>query len=212
MTKLKQRICVGVAGALLLLGASRAASAATTNLTGMFSADNDIAWVDFSLTKDTLFSASTTSFGTGGFAPVLSLFLMDASKSLLGVVSGSSNSCGAPGAGAPSGGLCWDAFFSTDIGAGNYRLVISQDGNTPNGASLADGFSESSSPHYTGINYLGDSSLTFVNFDRTQRNGSYAVNLNVAATVPEPASAGMLLLGLVGVAGMAYRKKNQPSV
>lgn len=212
MKTLKKRICGGVAGALLLLGAGQAAAAATTDLSGVFSADNGIAWLDFSLTKDSLFSARTSSFGNGGFAPVLSLFMMDASQKLLDVVSGSGNSCGSPGAGAASGGLCWDAFFSRDLSAGNYRLAITQDGNTPIGNSFADGFSENGSPHYTGTNYLGNDSLTFVNFDGAQRNGSYAVSLNVPSAVPEPASAGLLLLGLMGVAGAAYRKKNQPSV
>lgn len=203
-----------LSGVLLSL-AAHTASADIVPFSGTFAQDDDIAWLDFMLNEDTSMKARTTSFAAGGFAPVLSLFSMGKTSDLLSIAYGSSNTCSTPGAGSPSGGLCWDAFFNTVLSSGSYRLVVSQIDNLPNGLGFADGFSQTGNPTYTGANYLGDPSQFFINLDGTQRNGNYAGLLQLTP-IPEPAPFDLLLLGLIGMtAALAYRpkaKENLPPI
>ncbi len=194
--------------AVLLTVASHAAATTTTHtFSGTFVNDDELAWFDFNLAQNGRVAARTTSFGNGGFAPVFSLFSLNRDQDLLQLVHGSSNTCSTPGAGQSSAGLCWDAFFSTGLSAGNYRLVLSQDGNTPNGSTLPEGFSETGNPNYTGINYLGDTSRSFINYDGMQRTGIYMAQVQVTSPVPEPESAVLLLAGLAAIAGISRSRR-----
>ena len=197
---------VKMVSAMLLAVAAHGASASPlSSLTGFFSNDDDIVWADFNVAQNTLLSARATSFGDGGFAQVLSLFALNVDQDLLQFVSGSANTCGTPGAGAESGGLCWDAFFTTMLSAGNYRLVVSQDANTPNGPGFADGFAQTGLSNYTGLNYFGDPSRSFVNFDGGQRTGAYDVDIQISEPLPEPNTISLLLIGLAcAAAGARY--------
>ncbi len=196
--------------ALLLTVANHAAATTITHtFSGNFTNDDELAWFDFNLQQNGSIAARTTSFGNGGFAPVLSLFSLLANQDLLHVAQGSSNTCATSGAGQASSGLCWDAVFSTGLSAGNYRLVISQDGNTPNGPALLDGFNQTGNPHYTGINYLGDASRSFINYDGMQRSNAYAGNFQLTSAVPEPESVVLLLAGLAAIAGLSRSRRTK---
>jgi hypothetical protein len=198
---------VMMACAVMLALASQAAVASPIlYFSGSLANDDGIAWTDFSLIESTSFTARTRSFGSGGFAPVLSLFALDDTQDLLQIAIGSSNTCASPGAGRQSGGLCWDAFFSTGLVAGNYRLVVSQDGNVPNGAGFADGFSQTGNPHYTGQNYLNDPSYSFVNFDGSQRTRMFEVAFQGDSLVPLPEPGMLVLLG-IGMAALAQAQR-----
>lgn len=175
---------------------------------GTFSKDDDIAWTDFSVSAGTLFSARSFSFGLGGFAPVLTLFSADGGLELIDSVLGSNNSCATPGAGQPSNGLCWDAFFSRHLAAGNYRLVVSQDGNLASGASFLDGYLKTGNPNYTGIDYAQDPSRSFINVDGSQRTASYDIQIQGGNPIPEPAPVALLAIGLVAFAASQRRSKN----
>lgn len=210
MSKVKKYFVynINIIFAIIVALASQAAMASPIQLfSGTLSYDDEIVWTDFNLAQSTSFTARSFSFGTGGFAPVLSLFALGGTQDLLQAVVGSNNTCATPGAGSASGGLCWDAFFSTVLAAGAYRLVISQDENLPNGLSFGDGFSQTGNQHYTGVNYLNDPSRSFVNFDGTQRTGDYLVTLEVGSQVPEPGPVGLMAIGLVAVAMVLRRNK-----
>lgn len=188
--------------ALGLALAGSSAHALVFSFQGDFSTDDQRAIYTFSLAAAGNVSAATFSYnggtsgnGTvvtnGGFAPVLALF-DGAGKQVAGNV-GSANTCGIS--------FCWDAAFSHP-GAlpGSYTLVLSQDGNNPLGQ-LADGYSMTGQPHYT-AQYLGGSNpnATFVQVDGTQRTGRWALDVSVpdgVSVVPEPASAALLLAGVV---------------
>lgn len=193
-----------------LLGTA-AAQAGTVSYRGQFTADDDLFVTQFVLPGAALFSAATLGYGggtdadghavaPGGFAPVLALF-MDG-FGLVQLARGSSQSCG-PGAGQadPLSGFCWDAGFSLQLGAGSYSLALSQDGNEPLGLELADGYTQTGQPDYTGLAYLGQPGARFIQVDGTQRSGFWALDLTTTATeVPEPGSWQLALLGAAAIA------------
>lgn len=190
------------AGSLLL--ATGLTQAGTAVLRGQFTQDDQQYALDFAVSAEETVWAQSLSFAggmtaggqaiqPGGFAPVLSLF--DADGSLLQVAAGSANTCGGAVAGDPATGFCWDAKFSATLGAGQYRLVLTQDGNTPLGPTLADGFLQTGRPDYTGLDYLGQPGLHFINVDGSARAGAWAFTLE-AASVPEPGAALLLAAGL----------------
>ncbi|MCX2862103.1 DVUA0089 family protein [Paucibacter sp. PLA-PC-4] len=181
---------------LLGLGAltlSLAADAAGLDYQGTFTTDDQLFVTQFTLAATEPVQAFSSSWLRGGFAPVLSLFNL-ASGELLALASGSQNSCGPSEAGDPVSGFCWDARFAVSLTAGSYRLVLSQDGNTPLGPTWDDGYLMSGQPDYTGLSYLG-SEQRFINVDGSPRSGAWAFSLH-ANVVPEPGTCALMLGGL----------------
>jgi hypothetical protein len=186
-----------------------AASASTQSFAGVFEVDDDLFSTSFTLTEDSLFKATTLSFGggvdgngqavaAGSFAPVLSLFLQGAG--LVQLAHGSSSVCGAgSGNPDPASGFCWDALMDTTLTAGLYTLVLSQDGNDPLGPDLLDGYTRAGQHDYTGLDYLGAAGLSFIQVDGTQRTGHWAFDIQTNA-IPEPTGALLALLGLAALA------------
>ncbi len=193
-----------------LLAASLA-QAGTVSYQGQFADDDELFVTQFVLAAPTLLSAFTLSYGggtdagggsvaPGGFAPVLALF-MDG-FGLVQLARGSSQVCG-PGAGQadPASGFCWDAGFSLQLGAGSYSLALSQDGNEPIGLDLADGYTQTGQPDYTGLAYLGQPGARFIQVDGTQRSGFWAMDVrSTVVEVPEPGSWQLALLGAAAIA------------
>jgi len=191
-----------------------AAQAATQSFQGQFGLDDELFSTSFWLGKDDQLSVQTFSFAggktglgdlvpAGGFAPVLALFT--AGGELLQLARGSAGACGDPSSPDPASGFCWDAQFSMALPAGHYTLVLSQDGNEPLSSLLSDGYSQTGIPDYTGLAYLGQPGQHFVQVDASQRSGHWAFDMQ-AASVPEPASA---LLWLLGATGLLVRRRQQ---
>lgn len=210
-------VLAAAAGLLSLVGALVAAPGAragTVSYSGSFSDDDERYSLGLSFAVAQTLSARTFSYGggvnggavaivAGGFAPVLSLF--DAAGLLLQVASGSAAVCGS-GVGAvdPLSGFCWDVGFSAALLAGDYTLVLTQDANLPFGPTLADGFSMTGSPDYTGLAYLGLPGLRFINVDGTQRDGHWALDVNATA-IPVPSSVALLAAGLLAFGATVRR-------
>lgn len=192
-------VCLLVA---LLAGAANTnahadAPPSPTQLSGHLHQDDDIAWFDLTLSAADTFQLWTESYASGGFAPVLSLF--SSSGELLLIDVGSTHSCGSAGAGSPSAssGFCWDARISASLGAGSYQLALSQDGNTPLGSSVAEGFQQSGRPDYTGQDWLGVPGQQFIQVDGQQRSSAWSLSLQGVTAVPEPAPWLLALAGLL---------------
>ena len=183
-----------------LAASSAAASPALRQ--GSFANDDEHAVFSFTLASAGPVSARTLSYGggqapggslvaAGGFAPILSLF--EAGSGLLQLAAGSGRTCNSPVSAAvdPATGLCWDARFDLDLAAGDYTLVLTQDGNAPLGPDAAGPFLMDGQPDYSGRFFLGQAGLRFINADGSSRTGQWALLLDVepAPLNPVPAPA-----------------------
>jgi hypothetical protein len=198
-----RRLTAAAAACCLFAGA---ASAAPLTFKGTFDADDARFVYNFHLDTTATLQARTTSWAEGGFAPVLTLF-----GGAGGVLqnAGSAMTCGSgSGAADPATGACWDAVLGTDLGAGDYSLVLTQDGNMAIGDTLAAGFQQDGWSNYTSAFALGiaDGPMC-MNADASQRSCGWALTVDGLAEqptgeAPEPGSlalAGIALLALGAV-------------
>ena len=147
------------------------ASASTFTTSGNFAADNSLYELTFSETGNTSFSAATTSYATGGFLPVLTLF-----NAATGAVV------------ANSGSGLGDASLTDLLGSGTYNLFLTEFPNVAVG-DLAAGFLFAGNPTATG-DACGVAGGMFLNAITCAPTGSgYALTTSSSTAVtPEPAT------------------------
>lgn len=158
--------------------------AAVLSYTGIFGADDDLAFVNFNVDSPGTVEIRTLSAANGGFDPYLSLFDANGLQLLLDL-NEDETGCG-----------CLDSLITLNT-PGNYILALSQSGNFPNGPTLADGFSQQGNGNFTGgpfLDIFGDT-----------RTGDWEIEISgpVSAPnseVPEPATAALLAAGLSALA------------
>ena len=200
---------------LLCLGVREKAFATSLTDTGTFTADNQVAEFDFTVTSASTYTLYTTSYGgganlngttslAGGFVPVLSLFHANGT---IVAADGGSGMCNGGALMAAATGMCDDAYLNLALTSGKYILALTE---FPNVAinNLSDGFLFASDPHATGT-ACGVSGGTFLESDVApcvQRDGSYAVNVTNASAVPEPPTWALMLpaAGILFVAGRQH--------
>lgn len=180
----------------LALSGSLAAQAADFNFSGQLVYQKDVVQFDFSLANAGTVSIWTDSWQSGlNFDPQLALF--DGNHALQLVFSDGGDSVSA------SAGYFDDGQVFSLLAAGQYRLTLSTFSNAPNGPDLANGFSYDSAAPIA----LADWNQPGYDINANdQKGGAWRVHLSgvqQAAVVPEPASAALLLAGLLGVAGVA---------
>lgn len=180
----------------------------TGSHTGTFSNDNDRAVISFSLPTAGSVTWQTWSFGggingagspvvSGGFTPMVWLFGNDGSSPdahLLLTPPGSS--CGA---GTPDLGYCWDVSGSTNLAAGSYWIVLTQEGNGLNGTTLSAGFSKDDVAYsnYTASDFGGTGLFVLSDGSGLNRDGHWALDINQIIPVPLPATLWLLMPGLM---------------
>jgi PEP-CTERM motif len=201
-TTLTKAAAAASLSALALLLSPGAAVAGTQQVEGWFINDNDLWSTSFDLVQGDTLTVTTSSYALGGFAPVLTLFQDDA-DGLLQTAQGNG--------GCEPEGFCWDATLKLeDVNAGRYTLVLSQDGNDASGPYFADGFSKSGYEYhdYTSV-FNPELGTRFIQVDRAQRTGYYALEISapLSPAVPEPATTLMLLAGLAGLALLGRRTR-----
>jgi len=175
-------------GALVALVLSTATPAAIT-YHGTFAADDDMFTASFSLAAPASIAVDTTSFATGGFAPVVSLF--DSTGNLLVFDDGgvAPSGCGLRSI-DPVTGFCLDAYISGFFPSGSYMVVLTEWDSTPNGPTLSDGFFEQGNGNFTGGPFLLNAGSSY------QRTGDWTLTIpGTAIGVPEPSYA--MLIGII---------------
>lgn len=184
----------------------RNADASSTTYSGTFAADNSVYQLPFTVTGNENFSFETTSYATGGFVPVLTLF--SASGVPVGF-DGADGMCNGSETPSSSTGMCDDAFLQETLSSGNYTLDLTEFPNVAIG-DASDGFLFASDPTATG-DVCGVSGGMFLESDLascTQRTDAYSLTVNstpAASPTPEPSTL-LLFLPVGAVLGLASRR------
>lgn len=152
----------------------------------------------------------------GGFTPVLSVF--DSSGNLEASENGSSiydpvlhpfgGSCGPGNLTDASTNFCEDIYLKIgSLAIGTYTVVLTQYANSPNGPTLADGFSLAGQTDFTGQAWGSPGAMFLDANDGSQRSAGWAFEIVVPdglpVGVPAPATGALLALGL----GLLLRRK-----
>jgi hypothetical protein len=199
----------GIAWAAVLCAAAsahplHAASITTVNLgtvtsstttSGTLPNQSQVLEAVFTLGSTTSLTIDTSSYSTGGFQPMITLF-----DSTGRYVAGEQVTSPVA-ANDPTTGLALDAYlFDANLSAGTYDAVLTDwlNQQPPTATNLSDGF----------VN-LGPGGSTFVDEQLNSRNGSYALSISVpaASPVPEPATFWLVLPVLAGAAILVRRRQ-----
>lgn len=191
----------------LLLGFVTAGAASAASFSASFTSDDQMFEANFTPTAPSTLVAYTTSYATGGFVPVLSVFNQVTGAFI--ALDGGDASCTNGRTKDATTGLCNDAYLSTSLAAGNYLVVLTEFDNFPNG-NFTDGFSQAGKGDFT-ASACGTTG-PFWETDLApcaQRTGF--LSLTVSST-PEPATSWLMLSVLAFGALRLVRKRTRAKV
>ncbi len=127
----------------------------------------------------------------GGFDPYLAIF--DSTGTL--IQQNDNGTCGQVPMDSVSGS-CFDSYISQSLAPGAYTLILSQSTNSPVDNQLADGYTQTGNPNFTG-SFYGCSNGMFCDANGLNRSANWAVDIdNVAGTASVPEPETVLLVGL----------------
>jgi hypothetical protein len=170
------------------------AQASSFSYQGIFTGDDQIQLIDFSLSAGAVVQIASLGYGggtnatgalipPGGFDTFFTLFAGDGSQIT------TNDDAGCAHGNNPFGNGCLDAWIAESLPAGNFTLALTQSGNEPAGA-LSDGFTQQGQGNFT-------CPPGFCDVFGEQLNGHWAVDIlgaNPVSSAPEPAT--FLLAGL----------------
>ena len=209
-----------ILGLALMAGLAGNASAASFSFTGTFSADDDVQLFNFTADGTSLVTLRTYSYAggvqadgnivsAGGFDPILALF--DSAGNLI-----DQNDDGSAVPVDPNTGAAFDTELSLILEAGDYIVAVTQFDNFAVGPTLADGFSAQGDPFFTaGLGACSNGQFCDVSgvdpFNNRTNEWAFDV-LNVVdavapPAVPVPAAVWLFGSGLLGLVGMARRRR-----
>ena len=205
---------------LAVLGAS-AALADNFSFQGTFTADDNVQLFNFTVGSTSTVTLITWSYAggvdaagvtipRGGFDPILAVF--DSTGAQI-----NQNDDGGSNVPADSvTGEQYDTYLQSTLAAGTYTVSVMEYDNFANGPNLSDGFARTGQGNFT--SEFGCSEGKFCDVsgvpEGNSRNGNWEFDIlgvNSASTsgggstVPEPASTGLLLLGLGGLAAVGKK-------
>lgn len=202
---------------MALLGwGSSAFAALDFDASGYFSKDNDVLFLNFTVSTTSDVTIFSSSWDDGGFDPILTLW--DSAGNLLdsqddGGVTGSLTSNGV----SYDYGT-WDSNYTVNLVPGSYQVSITQYNNFASGSTLSQGFIHDGNDNFTfDLGYGGATQPYFNGFldESDPRTGYYefhVLNVDEASSIPPsavpvPAALWLLGSGLVGLAGVRRKFK-----
>lgn len=167
---------------------------AVIQASGVLHTDDEIASVTFAVLTQSNVSVTTSSYGTGGFFPVFTLFLADAPGDLILAAAGNLGVCD-PGMTPPPGqSNCEDIRWSGILAPGTYLATLTVYPNLPLGPDRATGFLFDGAGNFTSM--FGGTG-PFLEPDGTQKTGDWNITISgdAVADVPEPAAGALTAAG-----------------
>lgn len=191
---------------LIAIAAALAAGgvhAADITLSGLAGFHNDKIVIDFTVAGDSGVKIWTSSWQSGlNFDPQISLFIGND----LVTTDDDNGSLVDTSAGFYDAGLQFGVSFAT-----SYRLVLTASPNSPLGSTLSAGFTYDAAAPIA----LADWNQPSYDINANdQKGGFWRVTLNgveQASVVPEPASQGLLMAGLLGLIGLRHLNARRQS-
>ncbi len=207
----RRSLVFAAAAALISVACSSTARAADFSFSGAFTSDDNVALFSFAVADGpvSLVTVRTSSYATGGFDPVLSVFR---GNGLL-LADNDDVNLGIPASVVPADpttGQRSDSFLEIDLVPGVYTLALTQYDNFAAGPNLSNGFLRAGQNNFTGgpfVQSVQQPGGSFVNYQRT---GNYAVqilNVQGANAIPEPGTLALAALGLPLLAGRIARRR-----
>ena len=154
--------------------------------TGQLPEGDDTVYLNLSIDRYSNLEAFTTSYATGGFDPILSLYRANGRLLTFNDDDGF----------RPSQGIFDSTIFGENLRPGQYLMGISQYALFPEDNFVSTGFLPTECPDNTG----------FCDVFGNNTTSDYRVEYNISP-VPVPPALGLMAAGLVGLTAVARRRR-----
>ncbi len=179
------------------------AKALDFDFNGTFTHDNDIALSSFTVGATSTVTIFTSSWQSGGFDPILTLWNSSGNFVFEQDDSGASGSALSNAVSYNYGN--WDSYFTYNLLAGTYTVSIAQYNNYAAGTNLSNGFQQDGNPDFT-FDYGWGAQPYFngIQNDNDARTGNWSLHITHVNPAPPPSVPDAFpTLSLLGVAILA---------